>query len=49
MGEKFGVTGIELYAIANVATYENVGTVKPEKEKEIYVEADGRIYIYKGI
>lgn len=47
-GGKFNVTAMQLYGVTNsatvnVATYENTGIVKPEKEKGIYVEADGRI------
>ena len=45
---KFDVTAMQLYGVNNIATvdiatYENVGTVKPEQTKGIYVEADGRI------
>lgn len=45
---KYDVTAMQLFAVTetttvNVATYENTGIVKPEQEKGIYVEADGRI------
>lgn len=52
-GGKFDVTAIQLYGVSNlatvnVATYESVGTVQPDKFQGVKVEADGRIGINVG-
>ncbi len=49
---KFDVTAIQLYGVStsavNVATYESVGTVQPDKFQGVKVEADGRIGVNVG-
>ncbi|ADZ82569.1 hypothetical protein [Cellulosilyticum lentocellum] len=52
-GGKFDVTAIQLYGVSNlatvnVATYESVGTVQPDKFQGVKVEADGRIGVNIG-